>query len=387
VAESGLSPLSDGRVWTDRVDAYLELYPTDAQRFTQVKLAVADRPDGPPLVSFNTPAREVDAGRRWTAQGGVDLSSLPPGAYSLVARAYDGDREIGTVFRPFRFEGLVASIAKGGPRLPFSMATAGNLVRPFRRDDALRPEAVGFFVGRLQAEETQPAPPAVAAAAASIRSGQYDEALTSLEGAAEPALSAAFLKGLALFSKGELEAAAGQFRTALRASNEFLPAAFYLGACYAAGGRDREAVGAWQTSLVTESESRIVYDVLADGWLRLNNGVQAEAILQEAMGRWPGDDTFVPRLAAAQAIQQRRADAVTTLVPYLERRPDDGEALFLAMRLLYDAYAEGKTVRGGPEDTALAAKYAALYKDAGGANVLLVDRWAAFIRQKGGGKK
>jgi VWFA-related protein len=387
VADSGLSPLADGRIWSDRVDAYLEIYPQTRKHFSTVTLAVADRPDGAPLVSFNTTAKEVDAGRRWTAQGGVDLSALPPGAYTLVARVFDGERPVATVSRPFRFEGMIASISRGGPRLPFSMAAAGSLVHRFRREDALRPEAIGYFLGRLQAADTQAASPDLAQAAEAMESGQYDAVLSQLAAGGEPQLAPAFLRGLALFAKGDLEPAATEFRLALRASNEFLPAAFYLGACYAAGGRDREAVGAWQTSLITESESRIVYDVLADGWLRLNNGAQAESILREAIGRWPADDSFVPRLAASLAIQQRRADALNTLAPYLDRRPDDGEALFLGMRLLYDAHAEGKAIRTGPEDAALATKYAALYKEARGLNTALVDRWAAFVRQKGGAGK
>lgn len=267
------------------------------------------------------------------------------------------------------------------------MASAGGLVRRFKREDALRPEAVGFFVGRLQAAETQAASPALTQAADSAKGGQFDAVLALLPKTTNPQLSSAFLRGLALFAKGDLEPAAAEFRAALRASNEFLPAAFYLGACYATGGRDCEAVGAWQTSLITENESRIVYDVLADGWLRLNEGVQAESILREAMGQWPGDDSFLPRLAAALAIQQRRPDALDTLAPYLGRRPGDAEAAFLAMRLLYDAHAEGKTIRTGPEDADLATKYAALYREASGPNVVLVDRWAAFVRQKGVGKK
>lgn len=387
VPESGLSPLSDGRVWSDRLDAYLEIYPLDGGRVTDVKFDVADRPGVAPLVSFSPPVKELDAASRWSAQGGVDLSALPPGAYSLVAHAFNGTRAVGTVVRPFRYEGAIASLSRGGPRLPFTAAAAGGLVHRFQAEDALRPEAVGFFIGRLAAVETHAGAPALAAAADAAAQGRFDDVLAGLTGTVEPALSASFLRGLALFSRGQLEPAAAQFRAALRASNEFLPAAFYLGACYAAGGRDREAVGAWQTSLVTESESRIVYDVLADGWLRLNDGAQAESIIREAVGRWPGDDSFVPRLAAALAIQQRRTDALGVLVPYLDRRPDDGEALFLAMRLLYDAAAHGQHVRSAAEDAELGTRYALLYRDTGGAQHALVDRWAAYVRQKGGARK
>lgn len=384
VPESGLSPLSDGRVWSDRLDAYIEVYPEGAQRFSSATFEVADRPGAAALVSYAATVKEVDAGRRWTAQGGVDLTPLPPGAYTLVARVFDGPRLVGVVGRPFRFEGVLTSLARGGPRLPFSMSTAGSIVRGFRREDALRPEALGFFVGRLQAADTAAASPALNQASEAAKAGQFDAVLEHLGGAVEPQLSPSFLRGLALFARGDLEPAAAQFRAALRASNDFLPAAFYLGACYAAGGRDREAVGAWQTSLITESESRIVYDVLADGWLRLNDGRQAESILREAIGRWPGDDSFVPRLAAALAIRQERAEALATLAPYLVRRPDDAEALFLAVRLLYDAKAAGEPVKSAAEDAALAVKYAVLYRDAGGASYALVDRWAAFVGRGAG---
>ena len=50
-----------------------------------------------------------------------------------------------------------------------------------------------------------------------------------------PAASA-FLKGLTLLANQKFEAAANEFRDAIRASPDFYPAMVYLGACYAAGG-------------------------------------------------------------------------------------------------------------------------------------------------------
>ena len=59
-----------------------------------------------------------------------------------------------------------------------------------------------------------------------------------------------FLQGLSLFSQQQLQAASEAFRETLRAAPDFFVGAFYIGACYAAGGRDPQAVNAWQTSLV-----------------------------------------------------------------------------------------------------------------------------------------
>ena len=69
--------------------------------------------------------------------------------------------------------------------------------------------------------------------------------------------------------EGRSEGRRGQFRETLRLDSEFFPAAFYLGSCYAAGGRDHEAAGAWQTSLVTESDAPFIYTLLGDALLRL----------------------------------------------------------------------------------------------------------------------
>ena len=219
------------------------------------------------------------------------------------------------------------------------------------------------------------------AAADATARGDFDAALAALKNTEATGLSATFLTGLALYAKGELEPAAFQFRSAIQISNSFLPAAFYLGACYAAGGRDEDAAGAWQTSLITESDARIIFDVLADAWLRLRDGPQAMAILTEARERWPDDDVFLPRMAAAQVLLKQPGPAMDTLEMYVGRHGDDTEVIFLALRMLYDAHAAGGVMRGKSEDAELAARLATLYRAAAGPNVALADRWAAFIRQ------
>jgi tetratricopeptide (TPR) repeat protein len=143
------------------------------------------------------------------------------------------------------------------------------------------------------------ADPSVSIAYESLLDARFDRVITNLVAADPKLLATAFLKGLAFFGKNELEPAAAQFRAALDAAPDFLPAAFYLGACYAAGGRDREAVGAWQTALITESDARIIYDVLGDALLRMQDGDEAASILTEARDKWMDDDRFVPRLAAS----------------------------------------------------------------------------------------
>jgi len=380
-ANQAVATAVDGRVTGPDIELYHETYPVKGRTVSAVAFDIVDQPDGPPIVGVRAKPVSAEGGRRFTAAAGVDVRLLPPGDYVVVATAFDGDKRLGRASRAFKLEPPPTSTAAGGPRATFSVAETGGLVRAFGRQDAMSADALQYFLARLHEKDGAESEP-LSAAAGAVRGGKFDEAIAALAGAGSDRLSVPFLKGLALLGKGELEPAAAQFREALRADSEFLPAAFYLGACYAAGGRDREAAGAWQTSLVSESEARIVFDVLADALLRLEDGEQAESILREALGRWPDDDSFVPRLAAAQAMQQRRAEAIDTLEPYLDRHPGDASPWFLAMRILYDAHAAGGVVKDQNGDGARAARYAAAYKAAAGPRLALVDRWAAFV-QKG----
>jgi TolA-binding protein len=382
----GIAPLTDGRVRGSGVGVYVEAYlPAGGSPPPSISFGIGDTADGPPMVQGKPSALQQEADGRTSAEARLDISLLPPGNYMAVATISDGTRVVARRSRPLTIEPAAptASGAAAGssapPRVRFTVGPSSSLVKPFARTDVLTPDTVAFFVKRLAAAERKPAPPGVDTASAALRSGQYDVALSALRDGAPDRLSVAFLAGLAWLGKGDLEPAAKQFRDALRIADDFLPAAFYLGSCYAAGGRDSEAVGAWQTALVTESDARIVYDVLADALLRLGDAERAVAVLSEARDRWPNDGGFLPRLAAAQAMLERRGEALTTLEAYLKGHQKDAEAAALAIRLIYDAHAAGRVVKSPAADRELAATYRDLIRAAGGANQALVDRWVAFI--------
>ncbi|MCX6543943.1 MAG: VWA domain-containing protein [Acidobacteria bacterium] len=385
--EEGVAVVTDGQLWGQSVEAYVEFVPKSGQLApSSVTFGIADRPGAQPLVSFVVPASKKDPSSPWSAGGHLDLSILPPGDYTAVATITDGTRRLGSIEHPLRIEprAPVPAVSGGAgalaPRVRFSAGESGSLVRAFARADVLRGEALGFFLSRLRAADASAAgSAAVEAASAALREGKFDEALSALAGADQSRLSASFLRGLALFGNGELEPAAAQFRASMRLSPDFLPAAFYLGACYAAGGHDREAVGAWQTALITEADARIVYDVLADALLRLREGEQATSILTEAREKWADDDSLVPRLAVSQVLLDRGREALALIEPYIERHGTDVDAIFLAIRLMYDVHSAGGQIKTPAEDAAAARKYATLYAAAGGANAPLVNRWVQFI--------
>ena len=384
-AGDSLVGVADGRLRAGLVNLHLEVFGKAGSASPTVAFGVADTPDGAMLIQTRAVVSKPDAQGRSVADGVLDLGLLPPGDYYTIATVSDGKRRLGSRYEPMRIEAAapVAAAAAGdsAPRVRFFLGDSTALVKRFTRTDVLAPGTLRYFADRLQTADPTASPSAVQAVA-DLRAGRMDAILSALGDTPSATLSAAFLKGIALFADGKLEPAAREFREAIRIADDFLPAAFYLGACYADGGREDEAVGAWQTALVTETEARIVYDVLADALLRLEDASQAIQVLNEARGRWPDDDAFMPRIAVGQAMLGRRAEALAALEGYLENHQADTEAAALAIRLIYEAHAAGRTITSSESDREAAAKYGDWYRAGGGQNQALVDRWLGFIGKK-----
>ncbi len=187
-----------------------------------------------------------------------------------------------------------------------------------------------------------------------------------------------FCEGSRNYRVGKFEEAAKEFRAAVRQSSDFLPGIFYLGACYAAGGRGREAVGAWQTSLVGDDSSPDVFQLLIDGFLRIGDTDAAIGAIEEAAAKWPEDYRFVVRATLAQAAQDKPAEALDRLRPWLDRQAGDREALDLALRL---ALADLATRPVGEEQDAIARlkDLTARYEASGTPLPPVAARWLAYL--------
>jgi tetratricopeptide (TPR) repeat protein len=238
---------------------------------------------------------------------------------------------------------------------------------------------VGFFLDRMNVGRNGPTP--AASAIDHARNARFDAAIEALKDAGDDPLSVAFLNGLALLATGQLEAAAGKFRETLKIDSEFLPAAFYLGSCYAAGGRDKEAVGAWQTSLVTESDAPFIYTLLGDALLRLREIDQSIEILNEASTLWPENEAVQMRLGTALVMGGKRTEALQILEPYLQKHPEDQERRFMALQALYEAHSQGRSIKSADEDRALFARYANEYVAANGPQAALVEKWKKVMQK------
>jgi len=194
---------------------------------------------------------------------------------------------------------------------------------------------------------------------------------------------AAFLKGLTLLSQGQLDPAAAAFREAMRASADFSPAMVYLGACYAAGGNDKEAAAIWRTALIREGDAVSLHALLADALLRQGRADLAVDGLDAARARWPEDQGLKRRFVMAALLAGRQIEGLQALDEAVARQVDDEPSLALALFMLYQAFETGEPIESASQDRERMRRLADRYREAGGPSLALVDTWvAAVARQK-----
>lgn len=354
--------------------AYLELYPGGSRSLAKagVVLEVAKDIDAPALTSAAGRIEESDGGRV-IARGPLPLALLPPGEYIARAVVLDERLRVRQV-RPFRIERSVTGELELGGALA---ATVGT----FQPGEVLKPGLLGPALARARELDPGTANPETISAALALAAGD----LTALDRAEDfgpdSSLLATFLEGLGLFNAGSFEEAAGQFRASVRFSSEFLPGIFYLGSCFAAGGRDREAVGAWQASLIGNDSIPEVFRLLADGFLRLGDGDGATSTLEEAAARWPDDAAWARRAAQARAISGDPGEALAALLAWVERKPDDQEIADLALRLAMTDLAGT-----GAGDPTAVARFRALVdrlQRSGRRPSPLAEHWLTYLDGRG----
>jgi hypothetical protein len=263
------------------------------------------------------------------AQDSLPAAMLPPGRYVVSAA-------VGPA-RPFTRSFLVAAAAApaAGPGL------ASTFARPRFVAAALLDAAVsGPALARLADRQEQ---------------------------------QARLAAGLRKLEAGDLDAAAAEFRAVQQASGNFAPAHAYLGACFAAGGNDRDAAAAFQKALALEP-SPLVQRMAIEGWLRAGAPAAAQALVAQARERWPGDRSF-DNLEARAAIADGKAAEGLARVAAM---PDaDPPTLLLALAALYDAHRRAAPIGGAAADLEAMRQLRDRYAAAQGESLALVDLWIA----------
>ena len=368
------------RLDSGQLAAYTEMYATDpaALRDLEVSIEVSEESDGPTLMRGLARVRPGVDERRVSAQAILPVSALPPGPYVARAIFSDGSRTVGKLVRPFVVPSGLAALATSSP----PVATVASVTpRPapvgFRRQDALAPSILGFFVDDI-ARSRPAAQGALQATFARAREGELDGAALAALGAGDH-VAAAFLRGLELFAAGSVDEAAAQLRSTLQSDARLTAVWFYLGACYAVAGRGQQAAAFWKNMTLEDAAPPEVHELVADLRLSVGDGATAIASLGRALIRWPDADGVRLRLGLAYAVAGRAPEALVTLDPYLDRTPQDHETLLVAMRTLYDAHARDEVIESPEADAARAKRYAAAYGRANGPDAALVNRWAEAV--------
>jgi VWFA-related protein len=368
--QGGLSVQVEPYVQTQGIAAYLELYSTSEQTWsgTTVTFEVADDPDAAPLTSVPV---TVAPGRQPTwrvASGVIDAKMLPPGRYVARAKIARDGKAVGVLARPFVFEHVGAAAPAGSVAAAAAAVSFASSLPKFDSASVLAPDVVGTMLDMVERRS-----PGLKDALAEARAGRYGPAALEALTTGDQTV-AAFLRGIDFFAKGQLDQASTQLQVSAGPRREFFPAAFYLGALFAAAGRDQDAAGVWQLSLGTEPRPAAVYTMAADARLRTGQALSAIDILKPAYERDPTHDEIARRLGMAYSMTGRHAEALPVLDSYLSRRPTDQEMLFAAIVAQYEVARAGQPLSN--LDRTKLRKYAAAYK---GPNQALVDKYLSTI--------
>jgi len=156
----------------------------------------------------------------------------------------------------------------------------------------------------------------------------------------------------------------------------------YLGACYAAGGKDKEAAAVWRTALIREGDAVALHGLLADALLRQGRADLAIDDLDAARARWPDDEGLKRRYVTAALLAGRQREGLQALDAAIAEGADDEPALALALFTLYLAFDAGEPIESASQDRERMLRLAERYRARGGPSLALVDTWVAAVARQ-----
>lgn len=348
------------------VGAFLELYSTssDVLDLATVSFEIADDQDSPALLTVPAEVIAGDEPTQRIAHGVLSPVLLPAGRYVARARVLRDGNVAGVLVRPFILDTPAeTSVAAQSPFMP-------GTIPEFDPRVALTRQMVGSLLDSVEQRSPDLKGPLVEA-----RAGRYGTAAIEALLAGDQA-AAAFFKGLDWYAKGQLSRAATQLELAAGPRREFFAASFYLGAVFAAAGRDRDAAGVWQMAIGDEPRPQLAYTLLADARLRDGQPASVIDVLKPAYERTPGDDEIGRRLMSAYLMTGRYEEALPVLDGYLSRNPTDHGAMFAAVFAQYQVATRERLVLPA-DDVAKLAGYVRAYD---GPYKALLTKYLQIIR-------
>jgi VWFA-related protein len=370
------------------VQTFTEIYTNKPGSLAQAQVAfeVAEGPDAPALKSDTASFQSKPDGMSAASAANVSVGALPPGRYVVRAVITSSGRTVGKLIRPFLLLPHGPAPEPSASAAAPARATANVMAVPgadtglisSRQAGFAREDVLGADTLRATADAMEKNHPLAKAALSKARSGQLEgTALMALDAGDQTA--GAILRGLELLTKGQLDPAATQFGVALRNTPDSALASFYLGACFAAAGKDREALLNWERAKSAQLAIPALPVVIAGAYLRLGQPAQAVGPLSDALSAQPQNDSLRKSLAVAHSTLGQHDQAYATIEPYLERNTTDADALMVALQAIYQVHAQGKSLGSPEQDRAKAAGYAKAYAAAKGPNQALVQKWLQFL--------
>jgi len=346
-ADGGPSPSVSVRptVGNGRLGAAIELERTGAA--PAVTFEVARSPGETPLANAAAEVQPVPGGDTDVAVATIPVDALPDGFYVARGVVTRGDARLESAWRPFRVQAgaetprVAATLAGGsGPEAaPAASAAAAPspapLVPPFDRRAVLSGALLTRTLAALSARPHASTAP-MAGALAAAKQGRFTAAADSLTGTYDAA-AGSMLRGMSLLAKARLDEAATAFRGVGAEGEVASLASVYLGAAYASGGDEKEAVGAWREALVALPDVPVLYHMLADSLMRQGQGTAAAELLARAAARWPEDRELTRRHAVALAAAEQWEAALRDIDALLAARPADVRTGCLGFRLAIEA--------------------------------------------------
>jgi VWFA-related protein len=399
---TNLRPVIDTRVDSGAVVAYTELYSQAEPQLERASMTLEIAASEDSRTIDSVPMTMAGGAGKRIAQATLPVHTLMPGAYVARAILASDGKPIGRISRPLTIvavppaaDGTPASMPVAVTTVPVppeagSSTTAAHgtatapatpviafasTIETFDRRAVLTRPVIGFFIDRMSIVGLPPVPDTLVPAIGYARMGQFTEVLRIVDTARSDHVVGSFLAGLAELARGDVNRAATDFAQALKTVPGFFPAAFYLGACYASGGQDRDAATIWRTTLVTHPSAPWIYTVLSDALLRSKETAQAVNLLRETVKLWPENDDVLMRLGTALSMAGQPAQALKTLDGYLSRHPDDADRLLLVMRMLYEARILNRPLDTADGDRAQFLRYFAAYEKLGHPKLDQATEW------------
>jgi tetratricopeptide (TPR) repeat protein len=248
----------------------------------------------------------------------------------------------------------------------------------FTLDQVLAPQILNPFLERAAARPDASAPGVKELLEKARTSGL--KGLEVPDSMAKTTPVAGFLKGLTLLSESQtdqkkLEPAATEFKSAMNRALDFYAPMIYLGASFAANGKDKEAAAIWRTALIKEGDAASLHVMLADAQLRQGRGDLAVDDLAKARERWPDDAGLTRRFAVSALLSGQRAEGLKVLDELIDSKTDDETSLTVGLLVLYDAFESHEAIETAELDRVRMQRLADTYRAHGYASQALVDTW------------